>query len=45
MHLGWEKIFVSGATNRGLIPKIYKKLVEFNFLKKQPNQKMGKRPK
>ena len=32
----WEKIIASGATDKGLISKIYKLLMQKN---KQPNQK------
>ena len=37
----WEKIFANDATEESLISKIYKQLSN----KKQPNQKMGRRPK
>ena len=41
-----EKIFANDATDNGLIFKIYKQLIQLNIKKnKQPNQKMGRRPK
>ena len=42
----WEKIIANETTDKGLISKIYKQLIQVNTRKnKQPNQKVGKRPK
>ena len=42
----WEKIIANETTDKGLISKIYKQLIQLNARKdKQPNQKVGKRPK
>ena len=40
--MDWEKIVANETMDKGLISKIYKQL---NNNKKQPNQKMGRRPK
>ena len=42
----WEKIIANETTDKGLISKINKQLIQLNTRKnKQPNQEVGKRPK
>ena len=44
----WEKIIANETTDKGLISKICKQLIQLktnNQKNKQPNQKVGKRPK
>ena len=40
----WEKIIANEATDKELISKVYKQLIQYQK-NKQPNQKVGKRPK
>ena len=41
----WEKIIAKETTDRELISKIYKQLIQVNTRKIKLNQKVGKRPK
>ena len=44
--LEWEKIIANEATDKQLISKIYKQLMQLNSRKiNEPNQKMGQRTK
>ena len=46
-HSEWEKIFANESMDKELISKIYKQLMKLKIKKKnkQPNQKLGRRPK
>ena len=41
----WEKIIANETIDKGLTSKIYKQLIQQCPKSKQPNQKVGKRPK
>jgi hypothetical protein len=42
---GWEKIFASYTTDKGLITRIYRELQKLNSSKSMINKEMGNLPK
>ena len=38
----WERIVANHISDKGLIPKIYKELIQLKQVTKQPNFKMGR---
>ena len=41
----WEKVIANKTTDKELISKIYKQLMQLNTRKHQPNQKVGQKIK
>ena len=39
----WEKIFANNVTDKGLVFKIFKQLMQLNIKRQKTNNKMGER--